>query len=167
MLKVVESVWRRWPVGKGHMVAEKLDSYEAGSIRFAFPADWAVEETRAEEGTSVTAQSNAVTFAIIGVYSDQLNPGDLVDQAVESLREEHRDLEVEETDETEWDDGAAAEALFFSLDFLTYCWIRSGRIGPSTFFVFLQTVEPELEIGRAALEAICRSAVPLADPHLD
>jgi hypothetical protein len=130
---------------------------QAGPISFGYPQGWAVEDRYDEDGSAVMLQSEGVSFAIVGVYPADQEPDEIVGLALESLRGEHPDVEIEELPGAWWGDGAAAEAVFFSLDFIAYCWIRSGRLADRTLMVYMQTVEPEAAAGREAFETICRS----------
>ena len=137
--------------------------YEIGPVQFAYPLGWQAEATPCEEGASVFLQSSGATFAIVGAYSGQQEPLDLVQQSLESLREEHPGLEAEEMlgQEEFFPDSSGVEALFFSLDVLSYCWIRSWRIGRTSVVVLLQSTEPESHGRRLLFDAICRSVQPV------
>lgn len=140
-----------------------IATFETDSIRFAYPTNWQAESEANADGVTVTLQSQGISFAIVGVYANEYEPDDLMEQAVESLRNEHPTLEAEEDfdeedasgeDDT---DAVAIEAVFYSLDMLTYCWLRSWRLEGNSVLVMMQCIEPESKIGRAVFQAICRS----------
>lgn len=133
----------------------EVATFRSGAIRFHHPSNWRRDTQEAQEGTSVVLQSQGVTFAIVGIYGSEYLPLDLIDQALDSLRGEHPDLEAE--DMPSEGDGIGREILFFSLDVLSYCWMRSWTLDRWTAFVLLQTVEPERRWSQPVFEAICRS----------
>lgn len=146
------------------MAGDDLSRFEAGSIRFAFPSNWTREVEESEEGFSVVLQSAGVTFAIVGVYDASEEPEDLVEQALESLREEHPSLETDELEEgVDWEDSAGVEAVFMSLDTISYGWLQSGRVGERSVLVFMQSIEPEARQSEAVFRAICASVEPVDD----
>lgn len=135
--------------------------YASERVRFAYPANWTSEVDDSEEGKAITLQSQGVSFAVVGIYPDAMEPAELVDQVIESLREEHAGLEVDEPEEDWHDmpDAIAAEALFISLDMVSYCWVRSWRVAGQTLLVFVQSIEPESKMAQGVFNAICRSFV--------
>lgn len=143
------------------MDAKQIAACEVGSIRFAYPANWTREVEESDEGVSISLQSPAISFALVGVFEPDRDPEFLLEQAVDSLREEHPGLELEELDGGDWDDACGAEAVFMSIDTVSFCWIRSGRVADQSLLVLMQSVEPESDGSFALFEAICRSVSPL------
>jgi hypothetical protein len=130
---------------------------QSSGWQFRCPDNWEIDDSSSADGVSIAIQSDGVSFGFIGVYSGAEHPVEVIEQVLESLREEHPALEVEDLGAMNWKDAAAAEAVFFSLDFITYCWIRSGRIANRTVVVYWQTIEPELATSREAFEVLCQS----------
>ena len=142
------------------MSVADIQNCEIESIRFAYPSSWQRQIERSDEGVSVSLQSQGVSFAILGIYPDHWDPQDLMEQALDSLREEHPGLEVEEI----FDDSQAKvsiEANFISLDCLARCWLCSWQAGNNSLLVMVQTVEPEAVPSRKVFDAICASVEPL------
>lgn len=137
------------------MPRKTIESFQAGPLLFSYPANWRREVSDDDDMCSVFLQSPGVTFALVGVCPDE-DPQDMIDQAIETLREEHPGLECEDA---EFEAGPGIEAVFFSIDVLSYCWVRSWRMHDSTIIVFMQTIEQESRGNREVFEAICRSVV--------
>ena len=139
--------------------------FEGDCVRFAYPSNWTQETERGGDGTTVSLQSAGVTFAIVGVYDHRQTPDELLEQAIDTLREEHPALELEPLEDDEDagpdEDRLGAELLFLSLDMLSYCWLESWRAGDRTVLVMMQSIEPESRLGRAVFRAICRSLTPI------
>lgn len=139
------------------MASQAIETYQSGTIRFSHPSNWTREVDRNDDGVTITLQSPGVSFALVAIYPRAEEPGDLIEEAIETLREEHPSLEVEDFPSDDWEDAAAAEVCFFSLDVVSYCWLRSGRVGDSTLLVLLQSADPEAEQAEALFQAMCRS----------
>lgn len=143
------------------MAGKETATFSTDSLRFSYPASWSREVEETDDGLGITLQSPGVSFAILGIYEEDHDPDDLVEQAVDSLREEHPGLEVEEIFDEDFPDGMFVEALFISLDTVSYCWIRGWQAHGHSLLVYLQSVEKEADASRQVFQAICRSIVPL------
>jgi hypothetical protein len=135
----------------------------ASDVRFAHPRSWRAETDENPEGTSVYLQSDAVAFGVVGIYPPELEPEEIADQILDSLRDEHPGLEVEprEIDADTFPQGVAFEGLFMTLDTVAYCWVRSWRL-PShqTVVAYVQCVEKESADCEEIFETLCRSVAP-------
>lgn len=139
------------------MATQEIATFANEVVQFAYPMNWTREVDDSDEGVAVTLQSPGVTFAIVGIYPAELDPEDLVEQAVESLRDEHPSLEVEEVLGKLKGEHVEMEAIFISLDVVSYCWLRSWRLAETSLLVMVQSIEPEAKMGKAIFQAICRS----------
>ena len=138
---------------------------ELGGVRFIHPPGWTREVEHSEEGLICSLQSTGVSFAIVGVYPVDSDPDDLLEQAIESLRLEHPGLEVDDWDEADPEDPISTlEAVFLSLDMVSYCWLRANRVGSRTVLILVQSIEPEAERGRLVFRALCQSLGPAESP---
>jgi hypothetical protein len=135
-----------------------LERVELDGLRFIAPPGWTREVEHSEEGVVCSMQSTGVSFALVGVYPSNRDPDDVVEQALDSLRQEHPTLEADEWDEADPEDPIQTiEAVFLSLDVVSYCWLRAWRVGSRTALAMVQSVEPEAERGRLVFRAICQS----------
>lgn len=134
--------------------------FATDTLKFSYPANWTREVEESPDGLGVTLQSPGVSFAILGIYEETEDPQDLVEQAVDSLREEHPSLEVEEIFDEEFPDATNVESMFISLDTVSYCWIRGWQTCGHTLLVYLQSIERESATSREIFQAICKSVSP-------
>jgi hypothetical protein len=134
---------------------------ELAGCQFACPADWAREVHETDEGWTVMLQSTGVSFGLVAVILEKLDGIDLMEQAVESLRDGHPGLEVEEIFDGEHE---IWEVLFISLDMVSYAWITAREIEDHSVLIMVQSIEPESERGRTVFDAICRSLAPSSGP---
>src|SRR5262245_21007405 len=123
---------------------ESLPTIELDGVRFIHPPGWTREVEHSEDGLLCSMQSTGVTFGIVGVYPKGADPDDLVEQALDSLRQEHPSLEADEWDESDPNDPVQTiEAVFMSLDMVSYCWIRAWEVGDRLVLAMVQSIEPE------------------------
>jgi hypothetical protein len=137
---------------------QSLSTVEFDGVQFIAPPGWTREVEHSEDGVLCSMQSTGVTFAIVGIYPQGGDPDDLVEEALDSLRQEHPSLEVDDWDESDPDDPIQTlEAVFMSLDMVSYCWIRAWEVGERTVLTMVQSIEPEAERGRLVFRALCQS----------
>lgn len=145
------------------MTKSAIAKCEVGSLKFLHPSDWVVEANETEDGPSVSLQSPGASFAIVAAFPADADPEIVVDQAMETLREEHPGLEIDD-DADELDPKLAnephavvLEAVFFSLDTLSYCWLSSWRLTDATVFVMLQSTDRERAASLGVFRGICQT----------
>jgi hypothetical protein len=133
-----------------------IETCEVAGVRFRHPGDWTRELEYGEDGVTVSLQSTGVSFALVGVYPAERKPADLVEQVLDSLRDEHPTLEAEDFEEAEGDDfgDEPLEAMFISLDMVSYCWVAAKPVGDRTALVVVQSIEPEAARGRLVFRAL-------------
>ncbi len=128
-------------------------------IQFSFPIGWQVEHSEDERGRLASLDGPSATFSVVGVYPKEEDPEDVVEQTIESLRDEHPGLELEDAEDEEWNEHITSEQVcFMSVDTVSYCRIRSWRMAEKTVVVFTQFPEREAKIAIALHQAICASA---------
>jgi hypothetical protein len=129
------------------------------SVRFAHPKTWQAEVDRSEEGVSVFLQSDAVSFGVVGIYPASQEPDEIVEQILDSVRDEHPGIEVEslDFDAERYDDAVASEGLFMTLDMVAYCWVMSWRLPHQTIVVYVQCIQPEAGECEEIFHGICQS----------
>lgn len=126
-------------------------------VPVAHPRDWSTDVARSEEGVSVYLQSDAVSFGVVGIYPAEQSPEDVVEQVLESVREEHPGLEVEplDVDEAEFSDAVGSQAMFMTLDTVGYLWVLSWRARGYSVVVFIQSVERESGDSEEVFHRMC------------
>ncbi len=111
------------------MTGKDVAVYRTDLLEFSYPSNWVCEAEDHADGVAILLQSSDVTFCIVGIYDDSIEPAELVDQAIDGLREEHPGIESEEV--------RAGQGM-----------TRLGPCGRSAFFLF----------GRADLLLVSRLA---------
>jgi hypothetical protein len=132
--------------------------YQNSDISFEYPDDWDVDETRAEDGLTVSLQSPGSMFLFLTVYQTPLLPEELVERALATMREEYHELDSSPVSDSIADCPAiGCDLNFISLDLTNTCWIRAFAVGQRTVLIFAQTSDLELETSEPAFQAICAS----------
>lgn len=135
-----------------------------GNVAFLQPPDWQLEASPDTDADSMTLQGPGASFAILAAFPADADPERIVIEAIDTLREEHASLELEDIDDDfesqlgSEADAYGQEAAFFSIDTLVYCWLRAWRLSDATAFVMLQSTDAAREDSEAVFQGLCRSA---------
>ena len=132
--------------------------FEEGGIRFRYPENWRLEREDSEEGWTVSVQSPGTAFLMLCLREDLPTPDLMTEAALEALRADYPDLEVEDSVESLAGQPAIGHDIrFFSLDLTNTCWTRSFYTIRGTVLVMCQTSDLESETTEPVLRAICAS----------
>ena len=128
-------------------------------ILFQYPDNWALDEEDALAGQkSVTVYSPGGAFWSISVHPRSVDPATLAKAAVDAMKADYEELEIEETRETM----AGREMIgydlnFFYLDFTNTATIRCIRTDQATYTIWCQAEDREFERIRGVFHAITTS----------
>ena len=104
-----------------------MQSFERDRIAIRYPDSWTAEEA-ADDDTgawTVTVQSPDTAFLMLSLQPDADHPGDVAEQALEALRAEYKELDVEDVVETICGQPAVGfNADFLTVDTATACRVR-------------------------------------------
>ena len=114
--------------------------YEGHGVRFAYPSDWALEESDEGEAATVEVQApGGLAFALVRSDETGPDPAGVADEVLEAMREEYPNLDALPAMETIAGHHATGyDVEFFSLDFTNGATIRSFRTPERTVLVFGQ-----------------------------
>jgi hypothetical protein len=118
----------------------RTEVYEDHGVRFAYPADWALEVTDEGPVTTVDLEHpGGVAFALVRTDESCPDPAELADLALEAMREEYPELSAAPVVETIQDHCATGHDVeFFSLDVANAACIRCFRTPHRTVLIFGQ-----------------------------
>ena len=132
--------------------------FHQNGIRFQYPENWQLEQEEIEGGWAVAVQSPDTAFWMLSVRQDEPEPGELVRQSLNDLRESYPELEADAAHSTLAHHKAEGyDVRFFSFDLTNTCWIRSFRSDLGTILVMYQVTDLETEKQAPVLRAICAS----------
>ena len=120
-------------------------------ITFQYPDNWQLDEEEMLAGQSaVTVFSPGGAFWSVAVHPESADPSRMAQAALDAMRVEYEDLEVEPVSETVAGHKLVGFNLnFFYLDLTNTAGIRSFRANDTTYTVFFQAEDREYqEIGQ-------------------
>jgi hypothetical protein len=132
--------------------------FEDAGIGFKYPENWRLEREENETGWTVTVQSPDTAFFMLCLREDMPSTDQLVETALETLREEYPELEADDcVDSVAGQPAVGHDIRFFSLDLTNTCWTRSFYTAQGTVLLLCQFNDLETETNEPVLRAICAS----------
>jgi hypothetical protein len=125
-------------------------------IRFVYPDNWQIDESElGEENRSVSVFSPSGAFWTVIVHPAGMNPQDLIDTAVGTMRQEYDSLDAEPIYETFGEqDLLGCEMHFYCLDLTNTAIVRSFATAEATFLLLCQVEDREFDDIGPVFEAI-------------
>jgi hypothetical protein len=135
--------------------------YDKMGIRFLYPDNWTLDESEALSGNrSVSVFSPGGAFWTIVLHAADADPRDLAAQALETLKAEYNDAEVETVTEQISEVSLSGYDLnFFCLDFTNTALIRGFRTASASCLVLCQAEDREFEQLGPVFRAITTSLI--------
>jgi regulator of RNase E activity RraB len=133
--------------------------FEKLGISFQYPDNWTLDEEDALAGrNSVTVYSPGGAFWSVAVHPRSADPAQLAKAAVDAMKQEYEELEVEETCEAV----AGREIIgydlnFYCLDFINTARIRCLRTDQTTYAIFCQAEDREFDRVQLVFQAMTAS----------
>lgn len=136
-----------------------MNTYERNGVRFEYPEGWHVSEQETEDSLTINVESTHASFWTLVIFHDGGDPEDVIEQIVESYRDEYPDLDEYPVFSAGAGIGlqAARELDFVCLDLVTTVSLKAIRTAEQTLLIVLQGPDAELDTLRETLEAITRS----------
>jgi hypothetical protein len=137
--------------------------YDKLGIRFLYPDNWTLDESEMLEGNStVSVYSPGGAFWSIIAHPPELDPADLVDAALEAMRQEYDELDAEPFhDVISGYEVVGSDLNFYCLDLTNTAQIRSFSTDDASYLVLCQADDREYDEIGGVFEAMTRS---LLDP---
>lgn len=129
-------------------------------VNFLYPENWALDEEELSGDQSVTVCSPTGGFWSVAVHKGSIDPLNLANAALEAMKKEYQDLEVEEVNETL----AGREMIgydlnFFLFDFTNTAQIRSLKCNQAIYTIFCQAKDNEFEQIQRVFQAMTISLI--------
>jgi hypothetical protein len=133
--------------------------YDKLGIRFLYPDNWTMDESEALSGNrSVSVYSPGGAFWTIVLHASHLDPDELAAGALETLKSEYADAEVQSVSEQIGERSISGYDLnFFYLDFTNTALIRGFRTASASCLVLCQAEDREFERVGPVFRAITTS----------
>lgn len=139
-----------------------MKRFESPDLNFLYPANWTViadaDDADGEAPDEVTLQSPNSAQLTIAIYQPFDDTEDLQRRAVDALKAEYEDLEIEEAKEEIRELTLSGVNLsFFYLDLLVISEIRVVERAEDKLLLMIQSESRELEENRDVFQAIIYS----------
>ncbi len=135
-----------------------IGQFDETGIRFKYPTNWRLEREDSDAGWTVSVHSPDTAFLMVCLREDSPTTDNLVDTALEALKEEYPELEADDCIDSFAGQPAVGHNIrFFSFDLTNTCWTRSFYSPRGTVLVMCQYNDLELDRNEPVLRAICKS----------
>ena len=120
--------------------------YNNSGVHFQYPENWTILEESQEWPHEITLESPSGAFWALHVYFPPTDPSELASDALDAMRMEYENVEVEPVREmigTVPTEGF--DMSFFYLDLLINCRTRSFTLGDKTFLLITQAEDRDYD----------------------
>ena len=130
--------------------------YNKSGIRFQYPDNWQLDDTATSADCQmVSVSSPGGAFWTVSRHTRLADTKELAQAAVEAIRQEYAEIEVEDAAETIADHRLVGYNLsFYYVDLTNTAWIRCLRADRATFTIFYQGEDRELAERQAVMQAM-------------
>jgi hypothetical protein len=129
--------------------------FQKPGLSFLYPENWALDEDELSGDKSVTVYSPGGGFWSVAIHHGSAEPSSLANAALETMKKEYQDLEVQEVNETLTGRKMIGYDLnFFLLDFTNTAQIRSLKCNQATYTILCQAEDHEFEQIQRVFQAI-------------
>ncbi len=120
--------------------------YNKAGIRFLYPDNWELDDqSESADSQTVTVYSPCGAFWNVSRHSRMADLRELAKAAVEAMRGEYAEIEVEEVNEiVAGNDLLGFDLSFYYVDLTNTASVRALRANRSTFTIFFQAEDREL-----------------------
>lgn len=115
--------------------------YDANDLYFAYPENWTLEESDMETAAGAVQLANDDgAFWLLKKYPFGTNPDEIAREAVDAMRSEYQDMEVDRVDLFLFEKSVTGfEMTFFHLDLMNTATVLCYEEAGTTYAVFWQT----------------------------
>ncbi len=132
--------------------------YSKNGVEFHFPEFWEFIEEKTENELTITINSPETSFWILKLFSDGVDPEEVIATAEEAFLDEYDDVDSEIVEETISQRESVGRDLGFSCQDLTNSVsLRAFRTGQFTVFIYYQGTDHELEETLPILNGMLKS----------
>jgi hypothetical protein len=120
--------------------------FQRPNLCFLYPDNWTLDEDEVSGDQSVTVYSPGGGFWSVAVHHGSAEPLNLANAALEAMKNEYQNLEVQQINETLAGRKMTGYDLnFFLFDFTNTAQIRSLKCNQATYTIFCQAEDREFE----------------------
>lgn len=133
--------------------------YNKQGLHFVYPESWTVDEDQTEDDNSVvTVYGPGGAFWSLTVHPEEAEPQALADAAVEALRGEYEQLDIDPIAvRLAGKQLVGYELNFYYLDLTSTAWFHAVRHGGATYLIYSQAEDRDLDDVAPVFAAIITS----------
>lgn len=132
--------------------------FERDGVRFQFPGDWQLEVETEGDSWTASLQSPETAFLVVTYVPGVDDPAELIEAAVEGLRAEYPDIEVDDAvGSLGGAPAVSADISFQHLDLTNTCWARAIPVADGSLLVLAQSCDQESDSTAPILKGIVQS----------
>ena len=130
-------------------------------ISFDYPDNWTLDDEDTLAGQqSVTVYSPGGAFWTVAAHPRSADPEQLTMAAVEAMKEEYQEIEVEAVEETVADrEMSGYDLSFYYLDLTNTVQVRSLQTDRATYVIFCQAEDREFDQVQMVFRAMATSLI--------
>jgi hypothetical protein len=120
--------------------------FQRPDLCFLYPDNWTLDEDSLSGDRSVTVYSPGGGFWSVAIHHGFAQPLNLANAALEAMKKEYQDIEVEQVNETlAGREMTGYDLSFFLFDFTNTAQIRSLKYNRAVYTIFCQAEDREFE----------------------
>ena len=127
-------------------------------IAFQYPGNWAIETEDDDGGWTASISSPGTAFFVVSLRPDNQTPAQVVDEALDAMKAEYKELEAEPVVESVGGFPAVGHNIdFLTLDTAIGAWSRCVSLAEGNLLIFGQVSELDRRQYEQVLKAMLRS----------
>ncbi len=135
-----------------------IATFDRNGIRFQYPENWTIDLEEGDEVWTATVQSQELAFILLSLRVDVEEPAMLADEALEAIKEEYKELDVENREGSVCGVPASGyEIQFLTVDTPITCQLRAVESPAGPLLIMSQFSEYDREKNEIVIDAILRS----------
>ena len=135
-----------------------LKVYTKTGVAFQYPGNWTLDEESDDESWAVTVNSPGTAFFVVSLRPDNQTPAQVVDEALDAMKAEYKELEAEPVVESVGGFPAVGHNIdFLTLDTAIGAWSRCVSLAEGNLLIFGQVSELDRRQYEQVLKAMLRS----------
>ena len=135
-----------------------LKLFTRDGIAFQYPGNWSLETEEDDGGWTASISSPGTAFFVVSLRPDNQTPAQVVDEALDAMKAEYKELEAEPVVESVGGFPAVGHNIdFLTLDTAINAWSRCTGLTEGNLLIFAQVSELDRRLYDQVLRAMLGS----------
>lgn len=137
-----------------------LKLFTRDGVAFQYPGNWAIETEEDDGGWTASIGSPGTAFFVVSLRPDNQTPAQVVDDALDAMKAEYKELEAEPVVESVGGFPAVGHNIdFLTLDTSITAWSRCAGLAEGNLLILAQVSELDRRLYEPVLKAMLGSVV--------